>query len=298
MDVVCPGCNAVYRVPDRKIPKDRTVTAVCKKCGRKLTIASPSKRPSSIGPAAGATRRTPKPAAPKVRPKPVVDPQAVVRQPDVDFSARAALGFGWQALKRDPVLVIVGMFIVPVCIQMVFEVFNGLVPEELWLITGILAAVALILELAVTLGIAGICLKICDGRPAGFNDLHAHIPLTLTYLISSILFGLLCVGGFIFFIVPGILLSLWLQFYGFVIIDEKVGPVVALKKSYAIARGRLWRIFVFSCLLAGYNFLGLLLCGMGLLVTVPVSFIAWAYLYRSLQGRPPQPIHEAAVQAG
>ncbi len=291
MDVVCPACNAVYRVPDRKIPKDRTVTAVCKKCGRKLTIAAPSKRPSSIGPVAGATRRTPKRAAPEVRHKPVVDPRTDYRQPDVDFSARAALRFGWQALKRDPVLTIVGMFIVPVCIQMVFEVFNGLVPQELWPITGILAVVTLILELAVTLGIAGICLKICDGRPTGFSDLHAHIPQTLTYLISSILFGLLCIGGFIFFIVPGILLSLWLQFYGFVIADEKIGPVVALKKSYAVARGRLWRIFLFSCLLAGYNFLGLLLCGMGLLVTVPVSFIAWAYLYRSLQGRRPQPIH-------
>ena len=291
MDVVCPACNAVYRVSDRKIPKGRTVTAACKKCGRKLTIAAPSKRSSSIRPAAGASRRTLKTATPKVRPKPTVDRQTADRQPPFAFSARAALRFGWQALKRDPVLAIVGMFIVPVCIQMVFEVFNGLVPEELWPVTGILAAIALILELAVTLGIAGICLKICDGRPTGFNDLHAHIPQTLTYLISSIFFGVLCLGGFIFFIVPGILLSLWLQFYGFVIVDEKVGPVAALKKSYAAANGRLWRIFTFSCLLAGYNFLGLLLCGMGLLITVPVSFIAWAYLYRSLQGRTPQSLN-------
>jgi hypothetical protein len=205
------------------------------------------------------------------------------------FSARDALGFGWRALKRDPVLVVVGMFIVPVCIQMIFEVFNGVIPEEMWPISGVLAAVAVVAELAVTLGIAGICLKICDGRPAGFKDLHAHIPQTLTYLISTLLFGLLCLGGFIFFIVPGILLSLWLQFYGFVIVDEKAGPVAALKKSYAVARGRLWRIFAFSCLLGFYNFLGLLLCGMGLLITVPVSFIAWAYLYRSLQGRSPLP---------
>jgi predicted Zn finger-like uncharacterized protein len=290
VDVICPACNAVYRIADHKIPKNRTATAACKKCGRKLTIRSASERPASERPVSGTSPRAPRAVSPHLRPGPDADRPTVDATAGTAFPARHALRFGWRALKRDPVLVIVGMFIVPVCIQMVFEVFNGLIPEEMWPISGVLAAVAFVLELAVTLGIAGICLKICDGRKTGFNDLHAHIPQILTYLISSILFGLLCVGGFLFFIVPGILLSLWLQFYGFAIVDEKAGPVVALKKSHAIARGRLWRIFVFSSLLVFYNFLGLLLCGMGLLITVPVSFIAWAYLYRSLQGRTLQPI--------
>jgi len=290
LDVICPACNAVYRVPDRKIPKNRTVTATCKKCGRKLTITAAAQSPAPPRAVADSSPKAPEAISTSPRPYPAAERPSDDPKAAAAFSARNALQFGWRALKRDPVLAIVGMFIVPVCIQMVFEVFNGLVPEDMWPVTGALAAVAFVLELAVTLGIAGICLKICDGRPAGFNDLHAHIPQTPTYLISSILFGLLCLGGFIFFIIPGILLSLWLQFYGFVIVDEKVGPVIALKKSYAVARGRLGRIFTFSCLLAFYNFLGLLLCGMGLLITVPVSFIAWAYLYRSLQGRTPQPI--------
>lgn len=285
MDVICPACNAVYRIPDRKIPKNRTVTATCKKCGRKLNISASSERPAAARPAVGPSKPAPEAIHPGARTEPVVAKPAAFT-----FSARQALRFGWHALKRDPVLTIVGMFIVPVCIQMVFEVFNGVVPEEMWPVSVVLALVAFVLELAVTLGIAGICLKICDGRPAGFNDLHAQLPRTPSYLIGSILFGLLCVGGFIFFIVPGILLSLWLQFYVFVIVDEKAGPIAALKKSYAVTRGRLWRIILFTCLLGLYNVLGLLLCGMGLLITVPVSFIAWAYLYRSLQGRTPRPI--------
>ena len=289
MDVVCPACNSVYRISDRKIPQNKTVTATCKKCGRKLAIATASSKTAPVRPAPDAASQVPAAIVPRSRPAAAAELQADV-QPKAGFafSASDALGFGWRALKRDPVLAIVGMVIVPVCIQMVFEVFNSLIPEEMWPVSAALAIAAFVLELAVTLGIAGICLKICDGRPTGFRDLHAHIPQTLNYLISSILFGLLCIGGFIFLMLPGILLWLWLQFYTFPIVDEKLGPVAALKKSYAVTKGRLWRIFLFSLLLVFFNLLGLLLCGMGLLITVPVSFVAWAYLYRSLQGRTPQ----------
>lgn len=289
MDVICPACNTVYRIPDRKIPKNRTATAACKKCGRKLTISAASRASAPARSVTGSSPRIPDAITTSARTDSAADRQPGGPEAGAVFSARHALRFGWRALKQEPVLVIVGMFIIPVSIQMVFEVFNGVVPEDLWPVSLFLAAVAIFLELAVTLGIAGICLKICDGKATGFRDLHAHFPQTLTYLVSSIIFGLLCIGGFIFLIVPGLLLSLWLQFYGFVIVDEQVGPITALKKSYAVARGRLWRVFTFSCLLGFYNILGLLLCGMGLLITVPVSFIAWAYLYRCLQGRTPLP---------
>ena len=289
MNVICPACNAVYRIDDRRIPKHRTATATCKQCGRKLTLTGAADRSPQVRPVTSSSPRLPAAISARER-----TGSTAGRRPDdskatAAFSSRQALGFGWRALKQDPVLVIVGMFIIPLCIQMVFEVFNALVPEEMWPVSLVLAVVAFILEMAVTLGIAGICLKICDGQPAGLKDLHAHIPQTMTYLVSTILFSLVCIGGFILLIVPGILLGLWLQFYGFVIVDEKLGPIAALKKSYMVARGQLWRIFVFSFILFLYNLLGLMLCGMGLLITVPVSFIAWAYLYRSLQGRNPQP---------
>jgi predicted Zn finger-like uncharacterized protein len=287
MDVICPSCNTTYRIADGKIPPNRRVKATCKKCGRKFTIVGPVKQPPPRWTLPETSPQRPEAVAGATGVgKPTVEKPE--RQDDAQtFSSVAALQFGWQALKKDPVLTIIGMFVVPFCIQMVFETLNGLVPEALWPVSLTLAFVAFVLELAVTLKIAGICLKICDGRPASLRDLHAPISQTPTYLISSILFMLICTGGLIALVIPGILLSMWLQFYGFVIVDEKAGAVEALKKSYAAARGHLGRIFLFSGLVILFNFCGLLLCGMGLLITVPVSFIAWAYLYRSLQGRTP-----------
>lgn len=290
MEIICPACNTVYRVPDKKIPKGRTVKATCKKCGRKIAVRTPVKKTADPKPISGTSPQAPSPITAEGRP--VSSMGDIQREPAVSarFSYGNAVRFAWNAVKRDPVLTIVGMLIVPVCIQMVFEIFNGLVPEELWSITLVLALTATVMELIVTLGIAGICLKLCDGRPAGFKDLHAYRPLTIKYFLSSLLFAVICLIGFLLLIVPGIILSLWLQFYVFVIVDEKAGPIQALKKSYTVARGNLGRIFGLWCLLVLINIIGMIPCGLGLFVTVPLTFIAWGYLYRSLQGRIPQEI--------
>ncbi len=290
VEIICPACNAVYRVPDKKIPKYRTVKATCKKCGRKITVHTPGYKTVIPKPVSGASPQAPSPITVEGMPDSSMD--GIQSEPTVSagFSYGNAVRFAWSAVKRDPVLAIVGMLIVPVCIQMVFEIFNGPVPEELWSVSLVLGLVATGLELIVTLGIAGICLKFCDGRPAGFKDLHAYRSLTLKYFLSSLLFAVICFIGFLLLIVPGIILSLWLQFYVFVIVDEKAGPVEALKKSYAVATGNLGRIFGLWCLLVLINIIGMIPCGLGLLITVPITFIAWGYLYRSLQGRVPQMI--------
>jgi uncharacterized membrane protein len=90
-------------------------------------------------------------------------------------------------------------------------------------------------------------------------------------------------------VLPGIYLLLALQFWVFYIIDDRAGPVAALKRSYALTRGRLLQLFAFGCLVLGVNLLGAVPCGLGLLVTVPVTSIAWAYVYRFLRNRQANP---------
>ena len=42
--------------------------------------------------------------------------------------------------------------------------------------------------------------------------------------------------------------------------------------------------------LFGINFIGLLLCGLGLLVTAPLSAVAVAHAYRTAGGQVPAPV--------
>lgn len=59
----------------------------------------------------------------------------------------------------------------------------------------------------------------------------------------------------------------------------------AIKTSFAITRGSVWRIVGFGLLMVGVLALGALLCGIGLLVAIPVVLYATADVYEQLRAR-------------
>ena len=56
----------------------------------------------------------------------------------------------------------------------------------------------------------------------------------------------------------------------------------ALKLSYEMTTGHFMELFLFFLSVLVINVIGLLLFGIGLLVTVPITGIAGAYVYRKL----------------
>jgi uncharacterized membrane protein len=77
-------------------------------------------------------------------------------------------------------------------------------------------------------------------------------------------------------------LAIKFRFYRYFIIDQRLGPIEALKRSYEITAGSEWELFLFYLLIIGVNLLGALACGIGLLATVPASMVAEAFVYRKL----------------
>ena len=61
-----------------------------------------------------------------------------------------------------------------------------------------------------------------------------------------------------------------------------MGPIEALKKSSQITKGVKLDLLVFSFLLTGINILGVLAFGIGLILTIPTTIIATAFVYRKL----------------
>ena len=105
----------------------------------------------------------------------------------------------------------------------------------------------------------------------------------MNYLISAILAGVIVLAGLLLLVVPGIYLAIRLQYYKFLIVDkENISPVMALKESWRMTEGHTWNLFLFMLLIILINFIGAMLLGIGLFVSVPVSLIAYAFLYRKL----------------
>ena len=73
-----------------------------------------------------------------------------------------------------------------------------------------------------------------------------------------------------------------IQFFPYLIISEGLGPIEALKKSYAITDGQSTNLVLFLMLLMTINLLGMIPLGFGLLVTIPFSFVATGVMFSVL----------------
>ena len=68
------------------------------------------------------------------------------------------------------------------------------------------------------------------------------------------------------------------------IIDKDMGAIDAIKASISFVMANIGTLIVLLPGLIAAYIVGALLCGVGLLVAIPVVVIATAYAYRTLQG--------------
>lgn len=80
-----------------------------------------------------------------------------------------------------------------------------------------------------------------------------------------------------------IALQLFIFSYPFFIVERDAGIIESLQQAVSLSRDNLGTVLVFFLYALGINLLGVLTCGIGLFVTVPLTAIALAGLYRTLQ---------------
>src|SRR5680860_224980 len=97
--------------------------------------------------------------------------------------------------------------------------------------------------------------------------------------------------GFVLCIIPGIIFLTFFGFYGFVIVDQdEKSPIAALTRSKDLVSGHFGAVLGLAVVLLLINIVGALLCGVGLLFTIGITAIAWAYAYRALRGQSVAPV--------
>jgi uncharacterized membrane protein len=111
----------------------------------------------------------------------------------------------------------------------------------------------------------------------GFNN---FLPFFLVSLISGILIGL----GFLLFIIPGIYLAVAYMFAMPFAVAQRMDFWTALEASRKLITKNWFSFLGFALLLFLINFVGALLFGIGLLVTIPLSACAVAAAYADIVG--------------
>ena len=157
----------------------------------------------------------------------------------------------------------------------------------------LVSLVAFVVGFVLTLGVIRAALTITDGQRPSVGEVFQGDGV-LQYILASIVLGaaftVLNILGIITLVLfPITLIVTWVlaffvQFFGYAILDEDTGAFNGISRSFDLVKGNFGELILLWLVALGINILGALLCGIGLLVTLPVTAIAWAYAWRQLTG--------------
>ena len=201
-----------------------------------------------------------------------------------------AIGYGWRAFKANPGPLVIVALVVLVLSGLVSGAGNVVSDNSVGL--GIAFQVAgWLVSILLSLGMIRIALKVTRGEAADVADLFKGDQFG-PYLGASIVFGLLVAVGLVLCIVPGIIVAVIFGFFGYVLLERGASVGEGFSGSSDITKGQRGTVFLLGLTLIGLNILGAIACGLGLLVTYPISIVAGGYAYRVLSGQPVAPVPE------
>lgn len=133
-------------------------------------------------------------------------------------------------------------------------------------------------------GLLKIFLQAARGQFCQFGELIQGGPRFLAMVGVLLLKQLIIMVGLILFIVPGVIAALGLALAEYYVVDQNMGPVQALKASWAATEGQKGKIFLYGILSVGVMILGLLACCVGIFAAGPTIQVGNALIYCALSG--------------
>ncbi len=133
---------------------------------------------------------------------------------------------------------------------------------------------ALFLMQSLAAGFLLVAFYIVSGREIVFENFFDGFKYFAALLLFSLVSTLLIFVGFLALILPGIYLSVGYIFTPFFIVFRKMDFWQAMEASRKLVHPQWFSIFGFLLVLALINLLGFLALGVGLLITVPLSYCA------------------------
>lgn len=230
------------------------------------------------------------PAAPPPSPPPV--PGAA------PFQVGDAFSYGWKKFQEylGPILIAMLLFlVVGALVNFIASLFAGGFGEITdvddigvgmffsfgTLVFSLLSAlVSLLIQAAVVRG----ALDITKGERIDLNTFLSTENLG-QIVLAAILLAIGTAIGLVLCIIPGLILIFYSQFTYQFIIDKGLPAWDAIKASFDLVNRNVGTVIVLFLASILAFFIGAILCGIGLLVTIPVTIIATAYAYRMMTGQ-------------
>jgi hypothetical protein len=212
----------------------------------------------------------------------------VVFKPE-KISIESAFSVGWAHTKRQflPLLLVSAVsWVIPTAFFLISSLMGLFIPKDQAVIKLLYTVVSSVLSLVVNaileLGMINVCLRVLDGDEAKVSDLFSASKQMFTYVMGNFCFNFMLFWGYICFIVPGVIVSIAVQFYSYFIVDKEIGPIESIRASWIASRGARLNIFLMVLLFHVLRTIGTMMFFIGLLPVNMIISLATADLYRQL----------------
>jgi uncharacterized membrane protein len=192
-----------------------------------------------------------------------------------------AVRFGWATFK-DNIELILAIEIAAIVTLAVVGGASDILEERGWFHEFAMSIAYFVVTMIIHLGAAKVSLKYRDGEKVEFANMFDSFGILAAFMVAAVITDFAVGIGLLFLIVPGIVVAVRFCLYPFLIVDEGLGPVEAIQRSVRLTSGVGVDLFLFAMLCLGLNVLGLIAFGVGAFVSLPVTVLAAAHVYRHL----------------
>lgn len=125
--------------------------------------------------------------------------------------------------------------------------------------------------------------QIVDGKAFGKPEVKALMQRWLSFVGASLALAVITIVGTVAFIIPGIYIFLRYGFVPQIVVDGEQTMQSAFKKSASYTEGRKWELLRIYLLAIILNILGGAVFLVGLIITLPLTYIMLTKVYRGFK---------------
>lgn len=187
------------------------------------------------------------------------------------FDIANIFSFSWQIYKKNWLLLI-GLSFLALVVPSTLSLGASHANPSLFF-----SLVTFLFTLLIDIVIYTVCLSLVENQPLSLSSLS--VKQIISFFIARVLFYLIIMAGLFLLIFPALMWGMQFLLHPYFIIDKKRGPLEALKESKNAVYGHKWRLFAFTILAFLFNLAGLLCFGVGVFITLPITWIGFAKIY-------------------
>ncbi|PSB17477.1 hypothetical protein C7B61_06615 [filamentous cyanobacterium CCP1] len=199
------------------------------------------------------------------------------------------LSRGWELFKRN-VGGFIGYAALLGLINIGFMLLSGVVdwgrePEQSpSALASLLNGISSVISIPLQAGFYIVAFKLAKQRPTTFSDFFRGFNYFLPLLLATIVSGILTLLGFLLLIIPGIYLMIAYSFVVPLILERKMDFWEAMETSRKVITKQWFAFLGLGLLMFLINLAGIIPCGLGLLLTFPLTYCTYVAAYEAIIG--------------